>query len=343
MSEVRVGGSNCFVIILNMNDDAQDSQQAAALPPFWKRMVINLFWLGLVAMLVQVVLIAFASRWWLADLFTHFRMQALLLGLLLLVTSVTLRYRYAWIAPVLLIAPHVWVLAPYLPTRNAPPISDNAETLLSWNVFAGNKRHDEIVLAIRELDADVVLLMEVSPELGVQLGGLRDLYPEIRISPSTDAFGIALLSRQPLPELTIERIGEELFNTVVAKFDNGVTFLGVHTLPPAGSHYSRIRNQQLRELAESVSELDGPVIIAGDLNVSPFSPHFQKLLKDAALTDTRRGRGVLNSWPDGRLLTHIPIDHVLVTKEIEVGELKILSDSHGSDHFPVFCRWNVKE
>lgn len=326
-----------------MNDNTPLAHKEARLPPFWKRMVINLFWLGLVAMLVQVILIVFASRWWFADLFTHFRPQALLLGLLLLVTAVTLRYRYAWVVPVLLMTPHVWVLAPYLPTQKQIPPSDTSQTLLAWNVFAGNKRHDEIVSTIRDLEADVVLLMEVSPELGVQLGGLRDLYPEIKISPSTDAFGIALLSRQPLPELSIERIGEELFNTVVARFENGVTFVGAHTLPPAGSHYSRIRNQQLRELAESVSHREGPVIVAGDLNVSPFSPHFRQFIKYTSLTDTRRGRGVLNSWPEGRLLTRIPIDHVLTTDGIEVGELKILSDSHGSDHFPVYCRWDVRE
>jgi endonuclease/exonuclease/phosphatase (EEP) superfamily protein YafD len=38
----------------------------------------------------------------------------------------------------------------------------------------------------------------------------------------------------------------------------------------------------------------------------------------------------------------IPIDHVQVTSGIDVGELNVLSGSRGSDHFPVFCRWEVR-
>ena len=169
-------------------------------------MVINLFWVGLAGMVLQVVLIAFASRWWFADLFTHFRVQAVLLGLLLLVTAIALRYRYSPIALVLLMGIHAWVLIPYLPTKSQIPHSQNSRSLLAWNVYFGNSRHAEIVSVIRELKADVVLLQEVSPELGVKLGELWDLYPEIEISPSGDAFGIAVLSRERLAELTIERI-----------------------------------------------------------------------------------------------------------------------------------------
>lgn len=324
-----------------MNEDAPAAQDTS-LPLFWKRMVINLFWIGLAGLVVQVVLIGFASRWWFADLFTHFRVQAVLLGLLLLLTAAGLRYRNSAIALVLLLGVHAWVLAPYLPTKSQQSLSTDSRTLLAWNVYAGNDRYDEIVSVIRELEADVVLLQEVTPELALKLETLRKLYPEIEVRPSQDAFGVAVLSKEPSVELTIERIGDELFNTVVAKFDNGVTFMGAHTLPPAGARYSRIRNQQLEELADFVISQAGPVILAGDLNVSPWSPHFRQFIRYTSFTDTRRGRGLLNSWPAGRLLTRIPIDHVLVTGEIEVGELKVLSDAHGSDHFPVWCRWEVK-
>jgi hypothetical protein len=70
-----------------MTDDAPAARDAL-LPPFWKRMVINLFWIGLAGMVLQVNLIVFASRWWFADLFTQFRLQAVLPGFLLLVTAI---------------------------------------------------------------------------------------------------------------------------------------------------------------------------------------------------------------------------------------------------------------
>ena len=119
-------------------------------------------------------------------------------------------------------------------------------------------RYDEIVSVIRDINADVVLLIEVNAELGAQLEDLDDLYPVRQINASSGAFGIAVLSREPFAELTIERIGNELFNTVVARFDDGITFVGAHMLPPAGANYSRIRNRQLQELAQLVDSQAGP-------------------------------------------------------------------------------------
>lgn len=324
------------------HDDAQPVHRDTSLSRDWKRMFANLFWVGLAGMILQAVLIGLASGWWFADLFTHFRVQGVLLGLVLLVMAIALGNRNSAVALVLLVGLHIWVLFPYLPTNSQAPLSPDARTLLAWNVYAGNGRHDEILSLIRDAEADVVLLQEVTPGLGMKLQALREQYPVVEFSPSSDAFGIAVLSKKPFKEVTIQRIGEELFNTVVAKFDDGVTFVGVHTLPPAGAHYSRIRNQQLRELAEFVTSQEGPAIVAGDLNVSPWSPHFRQFIRDTSMTDTRRGRGLLNSWPSHRLLTRIPIDHVLVTGEIEVGELKVLSDSHGSDHFPVYVHWQYQ-
>ncbi|MDC0261774.1 endonuclease/exonuclease/phosphatase family protein [Planctomycetaceae bacterium] len=308
----------------------------------WKNIMIALYWLGLMGLSAAVILSFFARNWWFADLFTHFRVQGFLLGLLLLSIAVSFVYwKSAGLVTLLLIVQGS-IIAPYILPRSQPVLPASATSLLVWNVYVGNPNVEKVVELIKEKEADVVVLFEVSPELGVQLGALRDEYPHFEIESSADGFGSAIFSRQPLKEISIRRVGNELDNTVVARFEDGTTLVGVHTLPPEGPTYSRIRNQQLDELAEFIAQQSGPVLVVGDLNITPWSPHFQDLLRDAKLTDPRCGRGVLTSWPKGKPLIRIPIDHILSTNEITLGELRVFPETYGSDHHPIYCRWAVK-
>ena len=60
------------------------TESAQELEPFGKRIMLTLFWLGTVGLSSAFVLAMFARFWWFADLFTHFRVQGFVLGLLLL-------------------------------------------------------------------------------------------------------------------------------------------------------------------------------------------------------------------------------------------------------------------
>ncbi len=304
--------------------------------------MITLYWLGLVGLSAAVILSFFARSWWFADLFTHFRVQGFLVGLLLLSIAVSFAYwKSAGLVTLLLIVQGT-IITPYILPQQQTVVPASATSLLVWNVYVGNPNVEKIVELIKEKDADTVVLLEVSPDLGVQLGSLRGEYPYLEIEAAADGFGSAIFSRQAVKEISIRRVGNELGNTVVARFEKGTTLVGVHTLPPVGRTYSRLRNQQLGELAEFVEQQSGPVIVVGDLNITPWSPHFQDLLRDARLSDPRVGRGVLTSWPKGKPLIRIPIDHILATNEITLGDLQVFPETHGSDHHPIYCRWMVE-
>ena len=75
-------------------------------------------------------------------------------------------------------------------------------------------------------------------------------------------------------------------------------------------------------------------MVVGDLNCTPWSPHFRRLLRDAGLRDVARGRGLEPTWYPTSLPLGIPIDHVLVSDEIGVANRELGSDL-GSDHRPV--------
>ena len=67
--------------------------------------------------------------------------------------------------------------------------------------------------------------------------------------------------------------------------------------------------------------------ILGDLNVSPWSPHFGGLLRES-------GRGVQATWPTNLAPMRIPIDHCLVSPDVSVVGRRVGPDV-GSDHFPI--------
>jgi endonuclease/exonuclease/phosphatase (EEP) superfamily protein YafD len=90
---------------------------------------------------------------------------------------------------------------------------------------------------------------------------------------------------------------------------------------------------QLDRLPDLVPK-KGPVLLLGDLNVTPWNRHFRLLLERTGLRDSSRGRGVQPTWPAGSLLFAIPLDHGLHSPDIAILQRRIGGDV-GSDHLPV--------
>jgi endonuclease/exonuclease/phosphatase (EEP) superfamily protein YafD len=154
---------------------------------------------------------------------------------------------------------------------------------------------------------------------------------------------IALYSRLPLSRAKIVYIGAAGVPSVIAEVEvagERATVISTHPLPPAGSSYSRWRNDQLEKIPEFVGNATSPVLLLGDLNVTPWSHHFRRLLKRTGLRDASQGRGVQPTWPTHNRLLRIPIDHCLHSPEIVVVQ-KEIGPHVGSDHFPVIVDFIV--
>lgn len=319
--------------------DAPETDSAAE-PPIrqFKPAAVRLVRLGVVSLAIANLFALMARYWWFADLFTHFQLQYFCVAIVVCGVALSLRrFGLAGVAGLFAVI-HGAALAPFvIPGQGSASGRNESLSLLQWNVYIGNRSYREVTDRIRELQPDFVLLEEVSPELAEALEGLRDDYPYQHIAAIGAPFGIAFLSRRPLESVTIRDDFSELRNVVTAKLPGDVTLFGVHVMSPVGAKRSGLRNRQLRELAELVRQTEGSVVVAGDLNVSPFSPHYRELLESTHLVDARVGRGLLNSWPGGTAPLRIPIDQVLYSPGVEVDELVRAGDSGHSDHFPLLC------
>lgn len=304
----------------------------------WARLglwgALHLATLGVAALAVAGYLGRFG---WRLELASHFRLQyGVLLGFSALVYLAGRRLRPALAAGLLSAANLCLVVS--VGTPPPPPEDRRVVRAVVCNVRASNVQHDRVVEFVRASKADLVLLVEVNFEWAAAIRALDAEYPYGRRSPAHNSWGLSLLSRLPLDSVEVTMLGEEGQTlAVVARLTvdgQPLTVIGTHPFSPISGGHFRYRNRQLADAATLVRRQKGPVMLMGDLNVSPWSPYFQGLLSASGLRDSRQGFGIQASWPVEFAPVRIPIDHCLVSPEIAVHERQIGPDV-GSDHFPV--------
>lgn len=280
----------------------------------------------------------------LAELASHFRVQYFL-GLGVAAVALALMRR-RWPAAVFaaFAVANLVVIAPlYIPPD--PPAAGPRRTvrLMHANVRTSNRQTDRLLAAVREVDPDLVALAETSDRWIDALGELKRSHPHFIARARPDNFGIALFSRLPLREARVVLIGRARVPSIVARVEAGdaaFTLFVTHPLPPSGPGCFELRNEQFAAMAEFLKQAEPPVVLVGDLNVTPWSPYFRSLVRQTGLRDSERGFGVQPSWPRRAFWFRIPIDHCLHAQDIVVTNRRIGS-SVGSDHFPLIVELGV--
>jgi endonuclease/exonuclease/phosphatase (EEP) superfamily protein YafD len=289
-------------------------------------------------------LLGLGARWfWVLELATHFVVYYAA-GFLLL-TIVFLIGR-KWSRGVLCGLFLVWMLLLILPVyvgRPATRTGGTALRVLLANVHTSNRNHAKFLELVRRENPDVILAIETDQRWIDALAELRTDYPHHRELPRNDNFGLAFYSRWLVASMESRELGDSEVPAIETRLERdglSVTLIGFHTLPPVNSVYSAMRNRQLAAAADRARDASGPVIAMGDLNVTPWSPFFGDFVECSGLVDSRQGFGIQPTWTGNRRFMRIPIDHVFVSKEIDVVDRRVGPDI-GSDHFPVIVDLSI--
>jgi endonuclease/exonuclease/phosphatase (EEP) superfamily protein YafD len=288
----------------------------------------------------------FGTWWWLADLFSHFRVQYfLVLAVVVLLLLAGRRWKAAACFGLAAMVNLSTILPLYF--GRAGPVAADGPPLRAMLLNVNRESGDaaRVANAIEQFDPDFVVLEEVDAAWIRELGPSLDGYAHRRAEPRTDSFGIALWSRLPLGRAEIVHVGQSQVPSIIAEVetDHGpFTLVATHPLPPFSGRYSRLRNDQLGRLPEQVRAANSPVLLLGDLNTTPWSPHFKRLLRQSGLRDSSRGWGVQPTWPVQNPLLWIPIDHCLHSPEIQVVDRQT-GPRVGSDHYPLIVDFTVQK
>jgi endonuclease/exonuclease/phosphatase (EEP) superfamily protein YafD len=291
------------------------------------------------SVLAALSIFAFAARWsWFCELLTHLRAHyfvALTIGAAML--AALKHFKLAAVFGVVTTINLCFVLPLYLPeTRNRA--EGRSIRLMSVNGYHYNPTRQKLIGLIRDTQPDVVLVLEVDDAWVADLEVLADAYPHRHYEPRTHDLGIALLSRLPVHDLNVRDFAPADVPTITARLEDqsGSSFhlIGTHPLPPIWRAYAVMRNQQLTNIAAYVRTLTGPIVLAGDLNSTSWSPNFRDFVQSAGLRDTRNGFGNQPTHPYQLAPIGIAIDHVLVSPDIAVRDRSV-GPYIGSDHRPV--------
>ena len=301
------------------------------------------FWGVLAAVLAVIgtftVVGWFNACWWPLELVNSLRQAYVLVGLALaLAFALGRKWRHVAVAGAIAAVNLAMIAAVCWGPCPPPPGPGPQWRVLLCNVHTNNRNSRGVLDYIKRERPDFVLLEELNARWGAELAELRELYPCHVEELEEDNFGIGFYSRHPAEKMAIIHPGVVQVASTLARFrlaGRAFWLVGTHPLPPSGGRqYWDLRNDQLARVGELLATLDGPGLLVGDLNATPWSHHFRALLAVGGLRDSRRGIGLQPSWPTFCPWFAIPIDHVLVRPPVRVLARRVGPDL-GSDHYPL--------
>lgn len=276
------------------------------------------------------------------QLFTHFRLQYVVVSL-----SLLLLFKY--------------LRSPWLIGALAASLVLNASLVLPWyvgedetsggvelkllhaNVLSSNTEYDRLISLLDTEAPDLVMLQEVSPDWLVALDELRADYPYSYAEAREGNFGIALFSRVPLKSVSHFDSPPFGYPTIVASLDidgQVLHFIGTHPMIPVRGTFYDARNEQLAGVARLLGKQAEPKILVGDLNLSQWDVNYIHLEQQGGVRNARKGFGILPTWPVFMPFAMIPIDHVLVSETISVTGF-YSGPRIGSDHLPLIVTFSL--
>ncbi|MDF3073246.1 MAG: Endonuclease/exonuclease/phosphatase [Alphaproteobacteria bacterium] len=300
-----------------------------------------LIWLGVVLLAVAQGLALLSPFHPFFELFVHFPAQYLAIGLTLAVSAVLAR-RYLAFALALGIAlanlPPLW---PYIGAAPPKIVADGPGLLLvSANL---NHMHADAAALdkfLQATDADIVILTELAGQLEPALDNAAARFAHRLRTPGNrhNPFGLVVLARRVVQQASIHRPFGLAFPIVEFRYcldgTNCLTVIALHAVRPQEA--DNLRDRMLGfafERARLAGAAREHVLIVGDLNVTPFSPVFNRFAA-LGLRDTGLGQGWQPTWPSLLGVAGIPIDHALLSPGVDVRQYRRL-DAMGSDHRPI--------
>lgn len=271
----------------------------------------------------------------------HFALQ--ILGAAVLLTLLALLFKLrAWaVAGSAIALFNLVIVWPFLPlpgaVQAAPAVAARPGLrVVSLNVWYLSDRYDAVLDYLRNSNADLIGLVEVSPEWRAALQPLEAIYPY-----RSDCIGAVanceeiLLSKYPFEASAAGRIDGHLPVVVwgrIAWQGRSVTIAETHVTRPIRAGDPRSQGWQMDRLAGYLDTLGPDLVVMGDFNSAPWSRNQGTLRKTTGLMNN--GRLAL-TWPAwGWPFVRLPIDQIFTRGDLQISGFKAGPDL-GSDHLPV--------
>ena len=297
--------------------------------------------------IILTITAVFNNLWWRFEYTASFRHQCLFLQLILICLLLALKVKkeILYILITFTLINLIPFLSFYIPQTDK---AGEAKTIkiLTANVHIINDKYNLLISLIKNTDPSVIALSETDDKWIDNLAILDKDYYSIK-HPGKYLHGMALYSKYPFTSKEIKYYSYDkklsvpmIFATINVE-GKDFKIITIHPIAPKDKNCIILRNRHLLEAAEMIKkEKSMPVILAGDLNITPWSYKFSEFLKISGLKDSSKGFGLQPTWPVGNPLLLTPIDHFLISKNLTVIH-RYTGPDIGSDHYPVIMEIKI--
>ena len=328
------------------DSEKQRARPSYLRPSYLPRFLSCLYLLILIALVVGTLATFFAKQHWIAEIFCHGRIQlALGLAVWFLVAVFFKQKLRAVVSLVFFMINALWIVPYFVP--HSIVADSSTIKLMSANVLTSNRQFESFIETVKQHDPDIAIVIEVNQRWKEEIeGALLTTYPYQHIIPKSHNFGIGIISKLPFSSVEKLVAADTELISLDARFvgSSGRPFrlIATHPFPPLSQHCFVSRSQQLIRLAEQLDPTEDN-IMAGDFNLSPWSPVFLEVLAAGDLKDSRMGFGAAATWyACPTFLASLQIDHLLTSQSLTTVNHEI-SEDYGSDHRAVIVEIQQQE
>lgn len=297
------------------------------------------------AILVSILPSVFPNSWFI-DIMSNFKLQiGIFLIVVLLLNLFTNKSKtISLLAVILAIWNLSFIYKLYFPNKLAEIQKHRGTTIASINLLSSNNEADKVIGFIKSKNPDILVLLEYNSKWEALLSAITNEYEYRKTIVRNDNFGIGYFSKIP-SETSVVNFDISKVPSIKAslKIDKKpIDIIATHPFPPMGKERFEIRNSHFKNLAKQRETFSEHLIVIGDLNTSSYSKHFKNLLVETNLRDSRNGLGILPTWPSTFGLLYTTIDHILVSKAIDIIH-RGTGPNIGSDHLPIFMEFLISK
>ena len=278
-----------------------------------------------------------ASLHFVVDLINHARPYLLWCFLILLVTLFRLRYSsvlWLYAGAALILNAHIITLE-----RHSSDTTHFRLKILHINLWMTNDNHEEVLKVVTRHQPHVISFQEVTSDwLKVLKSDLQNYHFVCHELQSP--FGICAAVNIPINRARVFFLQNPNVPSVhLAAKLNGqeVSLVFSHPKPPFNQALFIERNIHIDKLIERFRREEALILI-GDLNITQWSPIYQRLERDLQLKNTlsqwRSTWPVANTWIPYFPFPIFQLDHILISQHFSTAYSEIL-DGVGSDHHPL--------
>ncbi len=246
-----------------------------------------------------------------------------------------------------------YIIFPYtFFASNAVPEADRSfrdqpadVSIMVANVLMTNRETEEFLEIVHEASPDILVTLEPDKWWMEQLAVLNSDYPYRVAYPASNTYGMALYSKLPLPQHQIYFLNQDSVPSIVATIrlrgGNIFRMMALHPVAPVPSGHptniGSVDEESLNLAGNMLAKDTLPTVLAGDFNDVGWSHNLKEFGKRCKMKDTRRGRGMYNTFKANSWIFRWPLDYVFVSHQWKVTEVERLDD-FGSDHFPFMVK-----